>query len=608
MITRGIQYLTARPWASVVLLTVVFALGYFLRGEGSAPSVHNHENMTEAEGQTQERWTCSMHPQIILPTNDQKCPICNMDLIPLDTSGSEGLGPRDLRLSPEAAALADIVTSPVRREFVSRDIRLVGKVRADETRTRTITARVAGRLDRLYVDAAGKTVTRNMKLAEIYSPELYAAQTELQTAARAVEIAGDSGERLAAARANLKSSEERLRLWGLTQDQIKGIAAGEDISENLTIRSPSAGVVIDRVASEGDYIKTGSVLFEIADLDQVWVVLEAYETDLALLRSGQPVEFTARAFPGRVFSGEIMSIEPVLSEITRAVEVRVEAENSEGLLKPGMLVSGRVAVTVDAEGSPVENLAEAEAPLVIPASAPLMTGERAVVYVRHPGPGDPVFSGRTVILGPRAGDKVLVFSGLDEGDVVVTHGAFKIDSALQIQAKPSMMNPVNSGSGASCFGPGLGNVLAAYNRLQAALVADDEAGSVGAADDVVAALTALDCPTEDLSEVRSFRWLTLMTAMSQAAGSMVEAETLAQLRIAFQPLSENLWPALEEFGGGQAETVRLFHCPMAFDNTGAHWIQTDASAANPYFGEAMLRCGSLEGVLTADATEPEEGS
>jgi len=433
-----------RPWLIALLLFAAFGLGFSLRGSGGGTSGHDHADMAQAAAEKSARWTCSMHPQIILASNDQKCPICFMDLIPVESGGGEGLGPRDLKLSETAAALAEITTEPVRREFVARDIRLVGKVGADETRTRTITSRVAGRLDRLHVDATGQTVNRGMKLAEIYSPELYSAQAELQTAAKAVRAAGDSGAREKSARANLTSAAERLRLWGMTNQQIRDITEGEGISEYMTVRSPVAGVVVARQATQGDYVKTGSVLYTIADLDRVWVVLEAFESDLALLRAGQPVTFSARAYPGRAFDGEILFIEPVLDERTRTVQVRVEAENINGLLKPGILVSGLVAVTVDAEGSPVIDQAVAEAPLVIPKAAPLLTGRRAVVYVRRPGEGDPVFTGREVVLGPRAGDDYLVFSGLSEGELVVTRGNFKIDSALQIQAAPSMMNPGES--------------------------------------------------------------------------------------------------------------------------------------------------------------------
>jgi len=586
-----------RPWLIAVLLLAAFGLGFSLRGSGGGNSGHDHTETAQAVAEEPTQWTCSMHPQIILPSNDQKCPICGMDLIPLETGGGEGLGPRDLKLSETAAALADISTAPVRREFVTRDIRLVGKVSADETRTRTITARVAGRLDRLYVDATGQTVTRGMKLAEIYSPELYSAQAELQTAAKAARAAQDSGVRTQTAQANLKSATERLRLWGMTDQQIQDIIDGDGISENLTLRSPVAGVVVGRQATQGDYVKTGSVLYTIADLDRVWVVLEAFESDLALLRSGQPVDFSTRAYPGRAFDGEILFIEPVLDERTRTVQVRVEVENIDGLLKPGMLVTGMVAVTVDAEGQPVTDQADARAPLVIPETAPLLTGSRAVVYVRAPGEGDPVFTGREVVLGPHAGDVYLVFSGLSEGELVVTRGNFKIDSALQIQAAPSMMNPGDSIQADPCFGEGLAKVLDAYYPLQTALAADDDPAALAAARRVAAALGNLDCPTGDLPAAAVHNWARLTDAMAQGTARTIAAEGIEQRRTAFEPLSDNLWDALAKFGHGPEGTVRRFHCPMAFDNKGANWIQAGETTANPYYGSAMLRCGSQEEVL-----------
>jgi len=591
------QIFKGRPWLIALLLLAAFGLGFSLRGSGDENSGHDHADMAQTTEEEPTRWTCSMHPQIILPSNDQKCPICSMDLIPVESGGGDGLGPRDLKLSETAAALAEITTAPVRREFVARDIRLVGKVSADETRTRTITARVAGRLDRLYVDATGQTVTRGMKLAEVYSPELYSAQAELQTAAKAARAAGNSGARAQTAQANLKSATERLRLWGMTDQQIQDIIDGEGISENLTMHSPVAGVVVGRQATQGDYVKTGSVLYTIADLDRVWVVLEAFESDLALLKAGQPVEFSARAYPGRTFEGEILFIEPVLDERTRTVQVRVEVENIEGLLKPGLLVSGLVAVTVDSQGNPVVDPAADEAPLVIPASAPLLTGRRAVVYVRQPGEGDPVFTGREVVLGPRAGDDYLVFSGLSEGELVVTRGNFKIDSALQIQAAPSMMNPGESFQAGPCFGEGLAEVLDAYYRLQGALAADDDSAARAAARGVAATLESLDCPTGDLPAAASQNWVRLTSAMVKGTAKTITAEGIGQRRVAFESLSDNLWDALAKFGHGPEGTVRRFHCPMAFDNKGANWIQASETTANPYYGAAMLRCGSQEEVL-----------
>jgi len=422
-----------RSWPlAVVVIVLAFAAGMLARGGGGDDSraVDNGQS-TEAVAPT--RWTCSMHPQIILPSNDQKCPICFMDLIPLMDDQGEGLAPGDLRLSKSAAALAEIATAPVQRRSVDHVLRMVGKVAADETRTGTITARVAGRLDELHVDATGENVARGEPLAEIYSPRLYAAQTELRAAAAAVEHARAQGVRDEAAEATLAAAIEKMRLLGLERAQIDSILAGGPIQKHITVNAEAAGVVVERHAARGDYVKVGQVLYAIADLRQVWAVLAATERDLAWLREGQGVSFTARALPGQRFKGTILFIDSVLDERSRTVEVRVAVDNGAGLLKPGMLVAAEVAAGL--------GTANAKEPLVIPATAPLLTGTRAVVYVRKPGGGDPVFSGREVELGARAGDWYVVISGLEEGEDVVVNGAFKIDSALQIQARPSMMNP-----------------------------------------------------------------------------------------------------------------------------------------------------------------------
>ncbi len=598
-----------RNWPVAILLIAAFGLGFILRGGGSGPESGGPEPV-QAEPASPRRWTCSMHPQIILPNNNQKCPICAMDLIPLEEESGTHLAPGDLALSEAAAALADITTEKVRRRFVTREIRLVGKVSADETRTRTITARVGGRLDRLYVDATGQTVTPGMKLAEIYSPELYSAQAELQTAAAALAEAESAGAPTVGGRANLRSAAERLRLWGMDEQQIQAIMDGEGISDDLVVRSPVGGVVISREATQGDYVKTGGVLYIIADLSGVWVTLDAFESDIAWLREGQPVAFSARAYPGREFQGDILFIDPLLNERTRTVEIRVAVDNAAGLLKPGMLVTGKVSVTVDAYGNPVADTETAVPPLVIPASAPLLTGNRAVVYVRLPGPGDPVFTGRNVVLGPRAGDVYFVVSGLYEGEMVVSRGNFKIDSALQIQGRTSMMNPAGEAPGdmaglaslepGPCFGKGLEKVLQAYYPLQAALANDDDTAAASAALKVKTAVDNLDCDTSDLPPSGAELWSRLVTALRDAAGRTVAADQIALRREVFEPLSDNLWNAMARFGTGSPEKVRRFHCPMAFDNDGAYWIQKDTTTANPYYGAMMLKCGSQEEVLDGE--------
>jgi len=332
---------------SVVALVAAFVLGYALRGGGDDDHAgHDHGAADSAAEPTV--WTCSMHPSIQLPEFGQ-CPICFMDLIPLDADAGEGLGPRDLRLSESAVALAEVRTAVVERRFVAREVELVGKVVADETRQRVITARVAGRLDRLHVDYTGRVVRRGEPVADIYSPDLYRARAEL-LAARAAADRGEPG-----AAANLQSVRERLRLWDVDPDQVAA-----DGGDQVTITAPAAGTVVHRGADEGAYVNVGQPLLTIADLSRVWVELAAFERDLVWLARGQDATFTVSALPGEEFSGQVVFIDPVLDGRTRTVTVRLEADNPDGLLRPGMLARGRIEVQLAADGRPVADRTEVE--------------------------------------------------------------------------------------------------------------------------------------------------------------------------------------------------------------------------------------------------------
>ena len=438
---------------------------------------------TTAEAGAATVWTCSMHPQIRQPKPGD-CPLCGMDLIPASDDGSaEAEGLREVSISREARALLDIRVSPVERRYVTANVRMVGKVDYDETRLGDITARVPGRLDRLYVDYTGVEVLPGDHMVSIYSPELYSAQDELIRARQATQQRRSSGAGISADRM-LESAREKLRLWGLTADQIAEIEGQREPSDHLTIYAPMSGIVIHKAAREGMYVETGTPIYTIADLEQVWVKLDAYESDLPWLRYGQTVDFTTEAHPGEVFHGTVAFIDPVLNPRTRTVKVRVNVPNPEGRLKPEMFVRALVRAEVATAGRVMDEslmdkwicrmhpselkefkgdcgicgmplvktetlgyvsataAADASAePLVVPTSAVLKTGARAVVYVERSDRDRPTYEGREIVLGPRAGDHYIVRSGLEEGERVVTQGNFKVDSALQIAAKPSMMNP-----------------------------------------------------------------------------------------------------------------------------------------------------------------------
>ena len=469
----------SRPIYNVVIIVLIaFVLGFLIRG-WRVSSLQDTERIQIAQNKEQI-WTCSMHPQI-QETKPGKCRLCGMDLIPVDIS--DGAGPREIFFSENALKLMEIQTTPVERKFVEAQIRLVGKVDYDETRLKHITAWVGGRIDRLYVDFTGTQVIKGDHMVYLYSPDLISAQAEFLQAAKSVQnIKPESSELIKRSiKATLEAASEKMRLLGLTEEQIEKIEQTGQPPDYITINAPIGGIVINKHVTEGTYIQTGTKIYTIADLSQLWVQLDAYESDMMWIRYGQEVEFTTPAIPGEVFKGRISFISPTVDPKTRTIKVRLNVSNPGEKLKPEMFVraivrskiaSGGKVMAADMAGKWIcpmhpsvvketagkcdicqmdlvttESLGYVKAdlpnkaPLVIPASAPLITGKRAVVYVRKPDVEKPTFEGREVVLGPRAGDYYLVKEGLAEGELVVTKGNFKIDSALQIQAKPSMMNP-----------------------------------------------------------------------------------------------------------------------------------------------------------------------
>lgn len=685
-----------------------------------------------------EIWTCSMHPQIRQPEFGL-CPICNMDLIPLEADGGGG-GLRELSISPEASALLDLRVAPVVRTPVENEVRLFGRIAYDERRISTITSRVAGRLDRLFVDFTGALVSEGDHLAEIYSPDLLVAQRELIESRRAVDAlpAGsldavrDTRQRL------LQAARERLRLLQFSDVRIQAIERLRQPTDHITLDAPQAGVVIEKFANQGDYVETGGQLFRIADLSSVWVNLEAYENDLQWLRYAQDVHFEVEAIPGRHFTGRIVFIEPQIDPERRVARVRVNVTNEDRALKPGMFVRASVRSTTAVDGrvldpslagkwiSPmhpeivkdapgqcdicgmdlipaeefgfVAEILDRDEPLLVPASAVLQTGPRAIVYVRLPDREIPTFEGREIVLGSRLGDRFIVSSGLAEGEIVVTQGAFKLDSELQIKAKPSMMNPdaglsekpahsapeslagqwpaipralhrfmehptserltilkdlvlaINPGQlqpdelalwnefsrrllndiqAASqvlatkpdqaaaqvaraieqagrflglpyqpAATPATDPVIAAalrqateaYLPLAKALADDDDTAAAQAASQLLTSLEAITAP--------------LLTDLPGLAHPVAAAADIRSRRAAFEPLSTRMIALIREHGIDAVGNAYVVHCPMAFGNKGADWLSATPVVLNPYFGDAMLTCGTVTDTLSINQQSP----
>jgi Cu(I)/Ag(I) efflux system membrane fusion protein len=357
-----------------------------------------------------------------------------MDLVPVKEKQTTIPHPRQLTISKRAKELAEIQTVPAVRKKVQKTIKMFGKISYDETRISYITAWIPGRIDRLYFDFTGIKVKKGSPMVYIYSPDLLSAQKEyLQAIKIKTEFEMSPNQELKAmTAATLKSAEEKLRLLGLTPKQIAQIKKQNKPKDHITIHAPISGTVIEKNAFEGMYVKTGTPIYTIADLSWVWVILEAYESDLIWIHLGQKVNFKTQAWPQKTFQGKVSFIDPFLNERKRTVAIRLKVPNPKGLLKPGMFVQAELKVQLPGKNK--------QLPLVIPSSAPLITGRRAIVYVQVPNTPLPTYEGRIIELGPKVGDLYIVKSGLKEGEEVVVEGNFKIDSALQIQAKPSLMS------------------------------------------------------------------------------------------------------------------------------------------------------------------------
>jgi Cu(I)/Ag(I) efflux system membrane fusion protein len=636
---------------TIGLILIAFFLGFLSSGgESSSTGEINHKSQSTEK----QVWTCSMHPNVQLPVSGQ-CPICFMDLIPLE-SESGSLLPHQLSMSENAMKLAEIETVPATYGIAKMEIHLSGKVEYDESRIGNITAWVPGRLENLFVDYTGITVNKGDHMMELYSPELYTAQEELIQARKLVESSlGQSIIGKKTIKATLEASREKLRLMGLLDEQIQKIEFSESPTNLITVYSPMSGVVIKKNGIEGAYVKTGTNIYTIADLSRVWVIFDAYESDLPWLAFGQNVTFSAEAIPGETFEGQIAFIDPVFDSKTRTVKVRMNVQNPDGLIKPGMFVHGTIHATLDGDGKSINpelankwicpmhpevvrdqkddcdvcgmDLVKSESmgivrtaginleSLLIPASAVLKMGKRAIVYVKIKGE-EPTFEGREVVLGSRVGDQYIVKSGLNEGELVVKKGSFKIDSAMQIAAKPSMMNPigVSSGMGHNHGETRQNQAIAIAEKYESSeafekahnLIADayfiaEDALAKDKLKEAKTALFALNIivlatiPNSfELSEKALEKWNDLRNRLISETENTQHWKSIDEARKAFNGLSQTMLSLEQSFGHDSDESYYEIFCPTAFNNTGASWLSKEKDINNPYFGASMLKCGEVK--------------
>ena len=562
-----------------ILPSIVIGLFFgwlFFAGGSSSDDGHNHDTTEAAE----TRWTCSMHPQIDEPEAGQ-CPICGMDLVPKNTmqSDDEAVDEDEILMTQSAIKLADIQTYIVKKGMPEKKVYLLGKAQADERKIAELTARFSGRIEKLFVNFTGQNVKRGQRLATIYSPELVAAQKELM---EAIAFKNSNPSFYTAAR-------NKLKLWDLSDRQIDNIEKNGKPKLYFDILSPISGTVTMRHVALGDYVKEGNALFQVVDLTKIWVLFDAYESDLPWLKKGDAVDFVFQSIPGEKFNAKITFIDPFINPQTRVAKVRVELKNSDLKIKPEMFVDGIVQSEISEEMNDI----------LIPKTAVLWTGKRSVVYVKVAGRKNPSFKMRVVDLGPDAGNFYIVNSGLKEDEVIAANGVFKIDAAAQLAGIPSMMNPGEETSNENIyrlntpkeFVNQLNAVLGSYLKMKDNFFDAKKEEAQKQAKDILTNLEKVNM--ELVKGDAHMYWMKLAKTIKVKAKVIAEAENIDTQRRAFKPLSDAMIDIYKSFGL-ESETVYVQFCPMFDDNQGAFWLSTQKQIANPYYGDLMPTCGETK--------------
>ncbi|MBN2197408.1 MAG: efflux RND transporter periplasmic adaptor subunit [Polyangiaceae bacterium] len=576
-----------RHWTIALAIGVAFGLGIWL---SPGPAEDHPANAAAAEKGGATSWRCSMHPQIQLP-EPGACPICGMDLITLASGFGDERSDERVSISENAAKLSGIRTVKAYRAETTGELRLLGRLEYDETAVRTVTSWISGRLDRLYVSTLGASIGAGQIIAKVYSPEVYAAHQDLILARKQVARMSESlPVARGAADAAQGSARQRLKLLGLEEEEVTKMEQEDTPRQHVLIRSPFGGAVLEQMVHQGAYVSTGSPMYRVAALGRIWVQLDAYETDLARIDLGDVVTIEAASYPDERFEGKVTFIDPVLDPASRTAKVRIEVPNKKGRLRPGMFAEA----VVHASGGDRQS----QAPLVVPSTAVLLTGERAVVYVAVSDQERLTYEVREVRLGTRAGNVFPVVSGLREGEQVVVEGAFVLDAELQIRGGNSMMTMPDDLArekyrpfklSANELGK-LEPLVRAYLDVQVALAKDrfEEAKRAALATRRYAALVVIAAP---LPAAR--RWKELQQHLGHQAQALRDAKNLKEARGAFEELSVLVIEVVRRYGNPLGRDVRLAFCPMAMENRGAEWLQEADSVHNPYLGSEMSSCGEL---------------
>jgi len=562
----------------LILLVGVF-IGWLIFGDSSSDETQEIDDHAAQHEHT--IWTCSMHPQI-RQSESGDCPICGMELISMSQDNLDQ-DPELVSMSEYAQKLANVQTMIVGEKNDAGQIRLNGKIAVDERRSYVQSSHIAGRVEQLMVNFTGEKVTRGQALARMYSPKLMTAQKELLQA----HAIRESNPAL------FEAAKERLRRWKIPDGQISSIIKRGQASDQFTIYADVGGIVTEKLVELGDYLEQGEAIYQIANLEELWVQFDVYERTMNWIKEGSTVAFTVGSLPGETFQGEVDFVDPLLNSQTRVSTARVVVDNSQGRLKPGMFATGIIDIPVK----------EGQGQMSVPKSAVLWTGERSIVYVKENGG----FKLRNVVLGPELGGSYIITQGLQSGEEIVINGTFTVDAAAQLSGRSSMMttkgevlhtqNQTHDGlielqqkiNVSQEDQKAIKHVLSIYLKLKDALVEDDFKNAQTFTSQLWEAVDNVE--SEQMEPQTQQVW---NGVISQFDGikKMTLAQDIDSLRAYFEKVSELMIYTITSFEL-HMETIYLQHCPMANSDLGANWLSRSKQVMNPYFGSQMLYCGEV---------------
>ncbi len=547
----------------IVLITAVLAAGgmwFFNNRIPPAPSTTTAERKPLS-------YQCAMHPWI-KSEKPGRCTICGMELTPI-YAGEKGLdatgGENVVGLTQSQIQVVNVQTAEAKIQPLDRKVQVAGMIEDDERRHRIISAYVDGRVDKLFANHHGAQVTAGAPLAQLYSPELLQAEREYR------QLSGELK----------KNTALRLRQMGLTAEQIEVLPDKPADSLDSEILATLSGTVVEHNVYEGQYVKAGEKLFEIADFSVMWFQFQAYEQDLPWIEIGQTVTVTTPSKPGRTFEGKIAFIDPNFDEASRSTKVRVELKNpmvdGRRELLHKLYASGSVQVDTPAS-------------LTIPRSAIIQTGPDAVVYIDQ---GGGAYAQTPVTIGRRGDSLVEILSGVKAGDQVVTNGNLLIDGQAELNRSfmPSVSAPMNQAL-TETQQAAIRDFIQVADVMAAALATDDLAAFTKASEPAMMKTAGLTKALADLPGAKG-----KLEALGNT-GNFHDFEDLKSARAAFLKFTMAGTAVLEPMRKTKGfPEMQIWECPMTDQAIpGApkkvHWIQTGGRAnGNPFFGTEMQDCG-----------------